>query len=99
MRNEGSNPCRVMDGPAQHALHFRPPPLRITYYALRITQHLRHGRTTEMSYRVGISGLGRGVGPARIFELMPDCTVAAACDLDPAAQERFGEQFPGARLV
>ena len=39
-----------------------------------------------MAYRVGISGLGRGVGPARIFALMPDCTVVAGCDPDPAAR-------------
>jgi len=51
-----------------------------------------------MSYRVGISGLGRGVGPANIFALMPDCTLAAGCDPDPGARERFGAQYPSAAL-
>jgi predicted dehydrogenase len=50
-----------------------------------------------LTYRVGISGLGRGVGPARIFALMPDCTVAAGCDPDPVARQRFEAQFPGAK--
>lgn len=37
-----------------------------------------------MAYRVGISGLRRGVALARMFEAMPDCQVVAACDLtDP----------------
>lgn len=50
------------------------------------------------TYRVGIVGLRRGLGPARIFDLMPDCNVVAACDIDPAALERFGARFPNARL-
>jgi predicted dehydrogenase len=50
-----------------------------------------------MTYRVGISGLGRGVGPGHMFAAMPDCQVAAGCDPDPQARERFEEQFPGAR--
>jgi predicted dehydrogenase len=50
-----------------------------------------------MTYRVGISGLGRGVGPARIFALMPDCKVVAGCDPDAAARQRFEAQFPGAK--
>lgn len=49
-------------------------------------------------YRVGIVGLGRGLGPARIFGLMPDCHVVAACDIDATALERFGRYFPQAHL-
>ena len=47
-----------------------------------------------MTYRVGISGLGRGLGPGRVFNLMPDCKVVAGCDPDPAARERVSKTFP-----
>lgn len=47
-----------------------------------------------MTYRVGISGLGRGLGPGRIFNLMPDCRVVAGCDPDPLARERVTSTFP-----
>lgn len=50
-----------------------------------------------MMYRVGVSGLRRGVGPARMFELMPDCKLVAGCDLDPAALDRFRAPFPEAK--
>ena len=50
------------------------------------------------TYRVGVVGLHRGLSPARIFDLMPDCNVAASCDIDAGALERFGALFPQARL-
>ncbi len=49
-------------------------------------------------YRVGVVGLGRGLGPARIFDLMPDCRVVAACDIDSTALKQFGAHFPQAHL-
>jgi predicted dehydrogenase len=48
--------------------------------------------------RIGISGLRRGLSLAQVFPLFPDCQVVAACDPDPGALERFGRQFPQARL-
>ena len=48
------------------------------------------------AYRVGVVGLYRGLGPAGIFDLMPDCDLAAGCDIDAAALERFGARFPHA---
>lgn len=51
------------------------------------------------SYRVGVVGLRRGLGPAHMFDLMPDCQVMAGCDIDAATLERFGERFPQAQLV
>lgn len=48
--------------------------------------------------RIGISGLRRGLSLARVFPLFPDCELTAACDPDPQALERFGQQFPQARL-
>ena len=53
---------------------------------------------TMKPYKVGIAGLRRSVGPAQIFGVLPDCEVAAGCDLDPVALEYFGKQFPGAKL-
>ena len=50
------------------------------------------------SYRVGVVGLRRGLGPARVFDLMPDCRVVAGCDISPAALEQFGPLFPQAHL-
>ncbi len=50
------------------------------------------------TYRVGVVGLRRGLDPARIFDLMPDCNVAAGCDIDASALERFGAIFPQAGL-
>lgn len=50
------------------------------------------------NYRVGIVGLRRSLGPARIFDLMPDCEIAAGCDLEGAALDGFGAEYPGARL-
>jgi predicted dehydrogenase len=50
------------------------------------------------TYRVGVVGLRRGLGPARIFGLMPDCQVVAGCDIDATALERFGTHFPRAHL-
>ena len=50
------------------------------------------------AYRVGVVGLRRGFGAARVFDLMPDCRVVAGCDIDPAALEQFGAQFPQAHL-
>ena len=50
------------------------------------------------SYRVGVVGLRRGLGPARVFDLMPDCRVVAGCDISPAALEQFGALFPQAHL-
>ena len=51
-----------------------------------------------MAYAVGIVGLHRGVGPAQVFALMPDCQVAAICDLDESLLEQRRQQFPAARL-
>lgn len=51
-----------------------------------------------MTYRVGVVGLGRGLGPISVFELMPDCVVAAGCDPDPSARQRFSEHFPDSKL-
>jgi predicted dehydrogenase len=51
-----------------------------------------------MTYQVGISGLRRGAGFARVFPLLPDCRLAAACDPDPATLDAFGARFPEARL-
>ena len=50
------------------------------------------------TFRVGVVGLHRGLGPARVFELMADCKVAAGCDVDAAALEQFGALFPQAHL-
>ncbi len=50
-----------------------------------------------MTYRVGVAGVGRGVGPARMFDLMPDCKLVAGCDLDPEALQRFKTHFPDAK--
>ncbi|MBM3278432.1 MAG: Gfo/Idh/MocA family oxidoreductase [Candidatus Handelsmanbacteria bacterium] len=50
------------------------------------------------TYHIGISGLRRGLSLARVFPLFPDCQIAAGCDLDPQALERFGQHFPQARL-
>jgi len=50
-----------------------------------------------MTYRVGISGLGRGIGPGRVFGLMPDCNVVAGADPDRAARERVEGTFPDIR--
>ncbi|MBV7336342.1 hypothetical protein KFU94_50545 [Chloroflexi bacterium TSY] len=47
-----------------------------------------------IEYRVGVVGLRRGLGPARMFDLMPDCRVVAGCDIDTATLERFGTHFP-----
>jgi predicted dehydrogenase len=51
-----------------------------------------------MTYRIGISGLRRGVGLARVFDLLSDCQVIAACDPERGALDAFGARFPGARL-
>jgi predicted dehydrogenase len=48
-----------------------------------------------VKFRVGIVGLRRSLGPARIFRLQPDCEIAG-CDLDEAARQRFAIQNPGA---
>jgi len=47
-----------------------------------------------MTYRVGISGLRRGIGPGRVFNLMPDAKVVAGCDPNEAARNRVKEMFP-----
>lgn len=49
-------------------------------------------------YRVGVSGLRRGVSLARVFALIPDCDVAAGCDPDAGRLQGFAEQFPQATL-
>jgi predicted dehydrogenase len=49
-------------------------------------------------YKVGISGLRRGASLAQIFALLPDCTIAAACDPDTDRLDRFGARFPAANL-
>ncbi len=49
-----------------------------------------------MAYRVGVVGLRRGVGLARMFDAMPDCQVAALCDINEETLNRVGEQFPAA---
>jgi len=51
-----------------------------------------------MTYRVGISGLRRGASLARVFALIPDCQVAAACDPEQPLRDAFGPRFPDARL-
>ncbi|MGQ9552619.1 MAG: Gfo/Idh/MocA family protein [Anaerolineae bacterium] len=48
-------------------------------------------------YKVGISGLGRGLGPGRVFNLMPDCKVVAGCDPNAAKREQVERDFPGIR--
>jgi predicted dehydrogenase len=48
-----------------------------------------------MPYRVGISGLRRGMSLARVFPLV-DGAVVAGCDPDPAARAAFVNQFPQA---
>lgn len=50
-----------------------------------------------MTYRVGIVGFRRGTGPAHVFAAMPDCRIAAICDLDERVLAYGREQFPGAR--
>ena len=49
-----------------------------------------------MTYRVGVAGLRRGVGLARMFDVMPDCRLVALCDTNEETLGRAGEQFPGA---
>lgn len=48
-------------------------------------------------YRVGISGVRR-LGPARMFELMDDCQLVAACDPDAQARGKMAEERPGIRV-
>ncbi|MBI3946466.1 MAG: Gfo/Idh/MocA family oxidoreductase [Armatimonadetes bacterium] len=49
-------------------------------------------------YKVGLVGAGRGVGVARFFEIMPDCKLAAVCDLSQEKLERVAEGRPGLKL-
>lgn len=51
-----------------------------------------------MSYRVGVVGGGRGLGPASIFDLMPDCKVVAACDPNEEAQAHCAAAFPEVKV-
>ena len=51
-----------------------------------------------MTYSVGISGLRRGASLARVFDLMPDCRVTAACDPDQRALDAFAPGYPDAHL-
>jgi len=48
-----------------------------------------------MTYRVGVVGFRRGTGPAHIFASIPDCEIAAICDLDERVLAYAHEQFPG----
>ncbi len=50
-----------------------------------------------MALRVGISGLRRGLGPGRIFNMLPECKLVAGCDPDPAKREQVEGDFPGIR--
>jgi len=51
-----------------------------------------------MVYRVGLVGLRRGVGLGRVFDAVPDCQMAAICDIDSGTLNRVGDQaFPRAR--
>lgn len=45
-------------------------------------------------YRVGLVGARRGLGPLRIFELMPDCKLTAVCDLNQEALDRAAKGRP-----
>ena len=49
-------------------------------------------------YRVGISGLRRGASLARVFALIPECQIAAACDPDAHRLHAFGAEHPKAAL-
>jgi predicted dehydrogenase len=51
-----------------------------------------------MSYKVGISGLRRGMSLARVFPLLADCSVVAGCDPSAAAQAAFTAAFPDAEV-
>jgi predicted dehydrogenase len=47
-------------------------------------------------FRIGIIGAGRGFSQANAFVGMPDCEIAAICDLDESRLEEFTRRFPGA---
>jgi predicted dehydrogenase len=49
-------------------------------------------------YRVGISGLRRGLNHARVFASLPECEVTAAHDPNPRRLNAFGAEFPTAAL-
>ena len=48
--------------------------------------------------RVAVSGLRRGMGLARVFDLMPECQVVGGFDPDDSRRRDFGTAFPSARL-
>lgn len=50
-----------------------------------------------MAYRVGVSGLRRGLGPARIFDVLPDCELVAGCDPNPERRAQVEADFPRMR--
>jgi predicted dehydrogenase len=52
-----------------------------------------------MAYRVGVVGYRRGAGPTRVFAQMPDCEIAAVCDLNPETLAQAGADFPTACLL
>ena len=47
--------------------------------------------------KVGVSGLRRGVGLARMFDLLPDCEIRAAYDPNAERLASFSTLFPGAK--
>ncbi|MHB0875811.1 MAG: Gfo/Idh/MocA family protein [Anaerolineae bacterium] len=51
-----------------------------------------------MTYRVGVVGFRRGSGPSEVFGALPDCEIAAVCDIDGRALDHARERFPGAAL-
>ena len=48
-----------------------------------------------MPYRIGVVGFRRGTGPAHVFAALPDCQIAAVCELDARLRDCAHEQFPG----
>ena len=52
-----------------------------------------------MPYRVGVVGMRRGLSLGRVFDMMPDCSVVACCDLDDACAANCHDAFPAAEFV
>ncbi len=46
-----------------------------------------------MSLRIGVAGLGRGMGFVRVFANHADCELAAVCDLAPGRAAAVAEEF------
>ncbi|MCD6359993.1 MAG: Gfo/Idh/MocA family oxidoreductase [Armatimonadetes bacterium] len=46
-----------------------------------------------MSLRIGVAGLGRGMGFVRVFSHHAECELAAVCDVQPGRAAKVAEEF------